>query len=156
MTETTDVWQMISETGYLMEGENRDRLKADIIRWAAAHPEAVERHKADKATWWEEFLEGERINKCGTTREEVMTNSNPPTFIDDIDVFDSARALIADGVDLDDRAEVERELINPYQDDKETSARFVNWCIKAARANLDAGSMTDDGKGFVEGFVPPE
>ena len=72
MTGTTeaDVWLMISETGYLMEGENRDKLKADIVRWVAAHPEAVERHKADEAAWWADFLEGERINKCGTTSAE--------------------------------------------------------------------------------------
>ena len=74
--------------------------------------------------------------------------------IDDIDVFDSMRALLADGIDLNDRAAVERALINPYKDDLQTSERFVNWCIKAAKANI-AGGLRKVPHG-VEGYVPLE
>src|SRR5262249_27959686 len=57
----------------------------------------------------------------------------------DMDVFDSMRALLRDEVDLDDRAAVERVLINPYDLNPYFSSRFVNWCIKAAKANKAAG-----------------
>jgi hypothetical protein len=53
--------------------------------------------------------------------------------ISDIDVFDSARALLDHGVDLDDRAAVERALINPYKGDPETSKLFVERCIKLTK-----------------------
>jgi hypothetical protein len=77
------------------------------------------------------------------------------TEINDMDVFDSMRALLDDGVDLDDRAAVERHLINPYKDEPPTSKRFIDWCIKAAKANKAAGGLERIPFGL-EGFVPPE
>jgi hypothetical protein len=44
------------------------------------------------------------------------------------------RALLKDGIDPNDRAAVERALINPYKDDPEMSKRFIDLCIKAAMA----------------------
>jgi hypothetical protein len=61
------------------------------------------------------------------------------------------RWLLDDGIDLDDRAAVERALNYPYANDEQ---RFVDWCIKAARANKAAGGLRREfGSG---GFVPPE
>jgi len=79
------------------------------------------------------------------------------TEISDIDVFDSMRALIADGINLDDRAAVEAAIIVPddYRRDAATFRRFVDWCIKAARANIEAGGLQRTGLG-VAGFVPRE
>lgn len=45
-----------------------------------------------------------------------MSGLPKPTVIDEVDVFDSMRALLDDGIDLDDRGAVERVLINPYCD----------------------------------------
>jgi hypothetical protein len=53
--------------------------------------------------------------------------------IDDIDVFDSMRALLDDGVDLDDKTAVESALINPYDHDPETSRRFIAWASRRPR-----------------------
>jgi hypothetical protein len=50
-----------------------------------------------------------------------------------MDVVSSVRALRKTGVDLDDRAAVERVLINPYKKNPEFGPRFVSWCINAAR-----------------------
>jgi hypothetical protein len=79
----------------------------------------------------------------------------PGTNIDEMDVFDSMRALLYDGVNLDDRTAVERALINPYADDEQLSVRFINWCIKAARLNKAAGRFQCHVSGE-EGVVPPE
>jgi hypothetical protein len=85
-----------------------------------------------------------------TERNTIMTQR----FIDDIDVFDGMRWLLDDGIDLDNRAAVERALNYPYANDEQTSKRFVDWCIKAARANKAAvGLHREFGSG---GFVPPE
>ena len=72
--------------------------------------------------------------------------------INDMDVFDSMRHLLDTGVDLEDRAAVERVLINPYKENAETSERFVTWCIEAAKANRAAGGLERHefgGAGFV-------
>jgi hypothetical protein len=75
--------------------------------------------------------------------------------INDMDVFDSMRHLLDTGVDLDDRADVERVLINPYKENAETTERFITWCIKAAKANRAAGGLERHEFGL-RGFVPPE
>ena len=77
------------------------------------------------------------------------------TTIDDMDVFDSTRALLDDDVDLDDRAAVERALLNPYRGDPVIRQRFVNWCIKTAKANKAAGGLQEHQFG-AGGFVPPK
>jgi hypothetical protein len=74
--------------------------------------------------------------------------------INDMDVFDSMRALLDDDVDLTDRAVVEKALINPYEGTR-LSERLVNWCIKAAQANQVAGRLKRHAFGC-EGFVPEE
>jgi hypothetical protein len=50
----------------------------------------------------------------------------------DLDISDSARALLDDKVDLDDRAVVESVLINPYKDTP-VSSQFVDKCIATAK-----------------------
>jgi hypothetical protein len=81
-------------------------------------------------------------------------------YIDDMDVYDSMRALLADGIDLDDRAAVERVLINPHKADPATSKRYINWCIRAAKANQAEGGLRDIVVRGVciggAGFVPAE
>ena len=79
------------------------------------------------------------------------------TYIDDIDVFNSMRALIDEGVNLENRAAVEAAIIMPddYRCDPAMFRRYVDWCIKAARANLAAGGLQRDPFGGA-GFVPPE
>jgi hypothetical protein len=77
-----------------------------------------------------------------------------PTVIDEVDLFDSMRALLDDGIDLDDRGAVERVLINPYCD-TDLSERFVDWCIKTAKANHAAGGLQRHAFGG-GGFVPDE
>jgi hypothetical protein len=77
----------------------------------------------------------------------------------DMDVFDSMRALLDAGADLDDRVAIERTIINPYEDDPSLSDRFIDWCIKAAKANLAAGlepTETPGGPRYMCGFVPKE
>jgi hypothetical protein len=74
--------------------------------------------------------------------------------IDDIDVFDSMRALIHDNVDLNNRAAVEKALINPYKGTR-LSDRFVNWSIKAAKANRARGGLPHRAFGG-GGFVPKQ
>jgi hypothetical protein len=73
----------------------------------------------------------------------------------DMDVFDSMRSLLARGIDLDDRAAVERALGNVYAEHPQRQARFVAWCIKAAKANQAAGGLEPEPFGE-SGFVPPE
>jgi hypothetical protein len=53
----------------------------------------------------------------------------------DMDIFDSARALVDDGVDLDDRAAVERMIIalGVYRQ-PETFQRFVDAVIAEAKS----------------------
>ena len=75
-------------------------------------------------------------------------------MIDDMDVFDSMLALLDDGIDLTDRAAVEKALINPYHGTR-LSGRFVDWCIKAAKANQAAGGLERHALG-VSGFLPEE
>jgi hypothetical protein len=72
----------------------------------------------------------------------------------DMDVFDSARALVGDGVDLDDRAAVERAVINPYCETA-LSEWYVDWPIRTAKANLAAGGFKKSGA-VTTGFVPPQ
>jgi hypothetical protein len=93
--------------------------------------------------------QSERI-KQGTT--------NPGNAFDagtDMDVFDSARHLLRAGVNLNDRAAVERSIINPYEANPELSRRFVDWCIKAANVNRDADGLQRHEFGG-SGFVPVE
>jgi hypothetical protein len=87
----------------------------------------------------------------------IMNTVDKP--IDEMDVFDSMRALLRDGIDLDDRSAVERVLINPYAYDERTSARFVDWCVKAARFNKAEGRFMDRHRhpALVDaGIIPPE
>jgi hypothetical protein len=51
------------------------------------------------------------------------------------DVGTPVESLLKTGVDLDDRAAVERVLINPYKAHPEFGPRFVSWCIKTAKFN---------------------
>jgi hypothetical protein len=51
------------------------------------------------------------------------------------DIFRAVEALLKTGVDLGDRAAVERVLINPYKSHPEFGPRFVSWCIKTAKIN---------------------
>lgn len=74
--------------------------------------------------------------------------------LDDMDVFDGMRALLDADVDLADRAAVEIALVNACRGTG-LSARFVDWCIKAAKANRDAGGLERHAFGGA-GFVPPE
>jgi hypothetical protein len=66
-------------------------------------------------------------------RSRTMNWYPQRSVIDDFDVFDTSRALVDDGVDLDDRAAVERQIINPYEDDQTISKQFVDVCIATAR-----------------------
>jgi hypothetical protein len=69
--------------------------------------------------------------------------------VDVEDICDSARALLLDnGVDLNDRAAVERAIINPYKDDVEIGPLFVEKCIAAAKVNVAAGHRGDDAAGI--------
>jgi hypothetical protein len=77
------------------------------------------------------------------------------TEIDDMDVFDATRALLEDDIDLNDRAAVARAIAVIYSNEPETRERFIDWCIKAARANKAAGGLPRDRFGGF-GFVPPE
>jgi hypothetical protein len=53
----------------------------------------------------------------------------------DLDISDSARALLDGRVDLDDRGAVEQVIIAPdcYRDNPETFRRFVDECIATAK-----------------------
>ena len=72
-----------------------------------------------------------------------------------MDVFDGMRWLLDKGVDLEDRAAVERSLWCGMMED---DPAFVDWCIKAAKANKAAGGLQRNAHGItsVAGFVPPE
>lgn len=90
---------------------------------------------------------------------EVTTARGPEvrmSHIDDMGVFDHMRGLLDTGIDLDDRAAVEAALANAYDDDPQLHARFVDWCIKAAKANKAAGGLQTGPFGSGSGFVPPE
>ena len=78
--------------------------------------------------------------------------------IDDIDVFDGMRWLVDNGIDPDDRPTVEAELsfAEHYRRDPVLFERYVDWCIKAAHANLAAGGLYRDCYCVGAGFVPPE
>jgi hypothetical protein len=54
----------------------------------------------------------------------------------DLDISESARALLSEKVDLDNRAAVEALLINPYKDSP-ISSRFVDECISTAKFRTD-------------------
>ena len=76
------------------------------------------------------------------------------TMINDMDVFNSTRALLSENIDLNDCAAVERVLVNPYKDTP-LSKRFVDWCIKTAKANKATGGLEDISFGQA-GFMPTE
>jgi hypothetical protein len=111
------------------------------------------------SSWQNEAEEDqERVyNKVGLGEfaevEPIYPEKNM-TDIDDMDVGDSMRALLDANVDLTDRAAVEAVLINPYRGTTE-SERFVDWCIKAAKANQAAGGLERHVFGN-RGFVPKE
>jgi hypothetical protein len=155
----------------LKDGDIDRRLKehADRLAWAVANCRSlIGRLKVPTYAEWKAGVkkvddEYERL----AALEEAKANPSPPSpktspripwrnRINDMDVFDSMRALLDQGVDLDDREAVERVLINPHGGhDPEIAARFVNWCIKAAKANKAVGGLQKEGLAKT-GFVPPE
>jgi hypothetical protein len=92
------------------------------------------------------------------TREQRRKQN--PKYIDDMDVFDAMRWLLDNNVDLDNRDAVVKclrgdERTYVYDEDTATSDRFINWCIRAAKANLAVGGLERQEDGC-SGFVPPE
>jgi hypothetical protein len=77
------------------------------------------------------------------------------SYINDLDVFDGMRLLLDRGIDLNDRAAVEAVLGEAVLGDPHLNARYVNWCIKAGKANQAAGGLERHPFGSA-GFVPPE
>jgi len=114
-----------------------------------------------KTKWWtgSNLFSGWREQDEETWRENEerlvgYTKVRPrEVYINDMDVFDSMRRLINRGVNLDDRAAVEAELLGCYSEDPTTFKRFVDWCIKSARVNI-AERGTGPWQHGEEGFVP--
>ena len=85
------------------------------------------------------------------TKDTIEMELRELSPLDDLDVFDSARWLLDNNIDPDDRAKC-KEAIGP--DDSytpEAYERFVDWVIATVKAN--AGGVQKDGLGCT-GFVP--
>jgi len=53
----------------------------------------------------------------------------------DLDIFDHARLLLGDDVDLDDRAAVERAVDPNPRNNPEFNVCFVDWVVRLAKLN---------------------